>query len=116
MSHLMNLIREISEKGISFHDAVVSSKDILKDTKKGIDQPEAVKPEEEEDDDPEKEKDDSPTKVDDLPLSWRSSKDHLIDNIIGYITKGMTTHSKISNFRYHFAFVSQVEPKMQNMP
>lgn len=51
-------------KGISFHDTSVSSEDILKDTKKGIDQPEAVKPK-----DPEKEKDEIPTKVDDLPLS-----------------------------------------------
>lgn len=43
-------------KGIFFHDACVSSEDILKDTKKGIDQPKAVKPKEEEDDNSKKEK------------------------------------------------------------
>lgn len=64
-------------KGISFHDAGVSSGDILKDTEKGIDQPEAVKlKEEEEDDNSKKEKDESPTKMDYFPWAQRSSKDH----------------------------------------
>lgn len=98
-------------KGISFHDAGVSSEEILKDAEEGIDQPEAVIPEKEDDNNYEKEKEDSPTKVDDLPLTWRNSKDHPIYNILGNITKGVTTHSKISNFCYHFAFMSQVEPK-----
>ncbi|XP_050876013.1 uncharacterized protein LOC127079673 [Lathyrus oleraceus] len=62
-SYLRNI-----KKDISFHDAGVSSEDILKDTEKGIDQPEAMKLEEEEDDNPEKDKDESRTKVDDLPL------------------------------------------------
>lgn len=65
-----------------------------------------MKLENEEDDDPEKEKEESPTKMDDLPFAWRTSKDHPIDNIFGDITKGVTTHSKISNLCYHFAFVS----------
>lgn len=77
-------------KDISFHDACVSLEDILKDAEKGIDQPEAVKPEKEQDDDPKKEKED------DLPLIWRTSKDHLIDNILGNITKDITTRSKIN--------------------
>ncbi|XP_050876014.1 uncharacterized protein LOC127079674 [Lathyrus oleraceus] len=51
------------KKDISFHDASVSSEDILKDTEKGIDQPEAVRLEEEEDDNPEKDKDESRTKL-----------------------------------------------------
>lgn len=69
----------------------------------------------EEDNDCEKEKVESPIVVDDLPLAWRTSKDHPINNILEDITKGMTTRSKISNFCYHFAFISQVEPKMQKM-
>lgn len=73
-----------------------------------------MKLEDEEDDNFENEKDDSPTKLDDLPLAWRSSKDHPINNILGDITKGVTTRSKLSNFCYHFAFVSQVKPKNAN--
>lgn len=98
-------------KGISFHDTSVSSEHILNDTKKEINQPKAVKLEEEEDDNLEKEKDDSSTKVNDLPLTLSSSKDHPMDNIIGGTTRGVTTCSKLSNLCYHFAFVSQVEPK-----
>ncbi|XP_050902043.1 uncharacterized protein LOC127110368 [Lathyrus oleraceus] len=52
----------------------VSPEDILKDTKKGIDQYEEVKSKEEEDDDLEKEKDGSPNKLDDIPLAWSSKK------------------------------------------
>lgn len=70
-----------------------------------------MKPEEEEDDNSEKKKGESPTKMDDISLNWMSSKDHPIDKILGDITKGVTTRSKISIFCYHFAFVSQVEPK-----
>ena len=46
-----------------------------------------------------------------LPPAWKSSKDHPIDNILGDISKGVMTRSKIRNFYHHFAFVSQVEPK-----
>lgn len=49
--------------------------------------------------------------MDNLPLTWRTSKDHPIDNILGDITRDVTTNSKISDFCYHFTFVSQVEPK-----
>ena len=31
--------------------------------------------------------------------------------MLGDITKGVTTRSEISNFCYHFASISQVEPK-----
>lgn len=98
-------------KDISFHDAGVFLEDILKDTEKRIGHPKVVKPQKEEDDNSEKEKDVSPTKVSDLPLICRSSKNNLIDNILGDITKGVTTHSKLSNLCYHFAFIPQVEPK-----
>lgn len=90
-------------KCISFHDVGISSEDMLNYIKEGIDQPVAVKLEKEEVDDPEKEKEESLTKVD--------NKDYPIDNILGYITKGITTCSKISSFCYHFAFMSQIEPK-----
>lgn len=99
------------KKGISLHDIGVSSKDILNDTEKEIDQPKAVKLDDEEDGNIEKEKDESSTKVNDLPLGWRSSKYHPMDNILGDITKGVTTRSKLSYFCYHFAFVLQVELK-----
>lgn len=103
-------------KDISFYDAGVSSEDILKDAEKGIDQPEAVKPEKKEDVDPEKEKEESPTKVDDLPLARRTSKDHLIDKILRYITKDVTTCSKISNFVITLHLCLKLNLKMQKKP
>lgn len=82
-------------KCISFHDAGVSSEGILKDTEEGIDDPEAVEPEKEEYDKPVKEKEESPTEVDDLPFSWKTFKDHPLDNILGDTTKGVTIRSKL---------------------
>ncbi|XP_058783023.1 putative F-box/FBD/LRR-repeat protein At5g25850 [Vicia villosa] len=67
--------------------------------------------EEEEDNSRDKEKEDSLSNVDDLPLAWRTSKDHPIDNILSDITNSVTTRSKISNFCHHFGFSPQVEPK-----
>lgn len=88
------------KKGIPFHDADVSSEDILKDIEERIDHPKSAEPENEEDDDPVKEKEGIPTKMNNLPFSWKTSKDHSIDNILGDITKGVTTYSKISNLCY----------------
>ena len=98
-------------KGVVFHDVGVSSQDILNGTEQGINQPKAVDNEKKEDDNDEKEKGEIPAAVEDLPFTCKTSKDHPIDNILGDITKGVTTRSKISNLCYHFAFVSQVEPK-----
>ena len=70
--------------------------------------------EKEEDDNQEKKDDESREENDSLPLEWRISKDISIDKIIGDITKGVRTHSKIGNFCYHHAYVSQVEPKNAN--
>lgn len=98
-------------KGISFNDVAVSSQDILKEPDDGIDQPKVVENERVEDDDCEEEKVESQVVVDDIPLTWRTSKDYPIDNILGDITKGVITCSKISNFCHHFVFVSHVEPK-----
>ena len=35
----------------------------------------------------------------------------LVENIIGQIKEGVSTHNFFSNFCRHTAFVSQVEPK-----
>ena len=96
---------------MSFHDTSISSYDILNEADEGIDQPQTDENEKVEDDDHEEENEESPTAVDNLPCSQRITKDHLIDNILRYITKGVTTRSKISNLCYHFAFVLQIEPK-----
>lgn len=68
-------------KGILFLDVGVSLQDILKEPEKGTNQPKAVEHEKEEDNDCEEEK-------------VETSKYHLIDNILGDITKGVTTRSR----------------------
>jgi hypothetical protein len=37
-------------------------------------------------------------------------RDHLIDNILGAIEKGVTTRSRFVNFCEHYSFVSSFEP------
>ena len=37
-------------------------------------------------------------------------KDHPVDNILGNITKGVTTRSRLATFCEHYSFVSSLEP------
>src|SRR6266508_2119608 len=37
-------------------------------------------------------------------------RDHLIDNILGSIRRGVTTHSRLANFCEFYSFVSSLEP------
>jgi hypothetical protein len=37
-------------------------------------------------------------------------RDHLVDNILGDIEKGVTTRSRVTNFCEHYSFVSSFEP------
>jgi hypothetical protein len=37
-------------------------------------------------------------------------RNHLIDNILGSIRRGVTTHSRLAKFCEHYSFVSMVEP------
>lgn len=37
-------------------------------------------------------------------------RDHLVDNILGDIRKGVTTRSRVASFCQHFSFVSSLEP------
>ena len=85
-------------KDSSFHGLCESIEDILKDIDEGVDQPKSIDIEKDEYDNQEKKDDESHEENDGLPLEWRTSKDHPIENIIGDIIKGVTTCSKISNF------------------
>jgi hypothetical protein len=37
-------------------------------------------------------------------------RDNSVDQILGAISKGVTTHSRIANFCEHYSFVSSIEP------
>jgi len=42
-----------------------------------------------------------------LPKEWRTPRNLLIENIIGEISRGITTIGKVSNFCLHVAYASQ---------
>ena len=96
------------EKGISVNGAGASSERILIDQDEKSNEPLLEKEKGEMDHGSSKEEEvTQPTNEITPPLEWKETKDHPIDNILGDISKGVTTRSKISNFCYHFAFVSQ---------
>ena len=37
-------------------------------------------------------------------------RNHQVDQILGDISKGVTTRSRLANFREHYSFVSSIEP------
>jgi hypothetical protein len=37
-------------------------------------------------------------------------RNHPVDQILGDISKGVTTHSRLANFCEHYSFVSSIEP------
>lgn len=99
-------------KEVFSDDAGISTESILKDQDEPRCEPLSVKAVEE----PvivskEEEKDENETHEDNLPDEWKTVKDRPIENILGDISKGVITRSKISNFCHHYAFVSQIEPK-----
>ena len=53
----------------------------------------------------------STTTPKDLPREWRTQKDLSLDNIIGEISKGVSTRSRLRILCINVAFVSQVEPR-----
>jgi hypothetical protein len=42
---------------------------------------------------------------------WSSmQRNHLVDQILGDISKGVTTRSRLANFCEHYSFISSIEP------
>ncbi|XP_050918770.1 uncharacterized protein LOC127136225 [Lathyrus oleraceus] len=76
--------------------AGVPSEDIIKDQDEKRVEHHPEKAEEEPDHISKKKEEDHSIDNNDLPLEWKSSKDHPIDNILGDILKGVTTRSKIT--------------------
>src|SRR4051812_6082468 len=92
------------EKGLSFNGAGPSTEDIVKDKEdenENIVKKDAEKEKDESHDENEKE---SISNNEELPKAWTNVKDHPIDNIIGDISKGVTTRFKISNLCHLFVF------------
>ena len=46
-----------------------------------------------------------------LPKDWRYNPHHPKDLVIGDVSKGVTTRSKLHDYCGHYAFISHVEPK-----
>jgi len=53
----------------------------------------------------------STTMPKELPKEWRTQKDLSLGNIIGEISKGVSTHSRLRILCNNMNFVSQVEPR-----
>ena len=50
----------------------------------------------------------------DLPREWRTSRYHPLDNIIGDISKGVTTRHSLKDACNNMTFVSLIEPENIN--
>ena len=46
-----------------------------------------------------------------LPKDWRFTPHHPNDLIIGDVSKGVTTHSKLHDLCGHYTFISNLKPK-----
>ncbi|VFQ96750.1 unnamed protein product [Cuscuta campestris] len=45
-----------------------------------------------------------------LPIAWRTHKNHPLDQVIGCINRGVSTRNSLRDTVGHMAFVSQIEP------
>lgn len=56
-------------------------------------------------------KDEKQETLNQLPQDWIISKDHMLDQILRDMKRGVSTRSLVNNFRKYFTFISKIEPK-----
>lgn len=47
-----------------------------------------------------------------LHRDWKIEKDHLLDQIVGDIKRGVSTRSHVNNFFKYSTLISQIKPKL----
>jgi hypothetical protein len=58
----------------------------------------------------EQDKEEEASRIPPTQVRMTIQRNHPVDQILGDIIKGVTTRSRLTNFREHYSFVSSIEP------